>query len=148
MNDIWENIPSAPGQDSNLNLNVIGISIYLEPHASDHMTCGASMAIVILSVLAVASASLLYGGPGLYGPTVYGAPSLLAVAPVVAPAPGYVAATRGSLHVAPLPGMLPLPEALSMWPPCPVTSPTLAITSTWHLPRERTKPEPTSLLSP
>nr|CAD7458448.1 unnamed protein product [Timema tahoe] len=65
------------------------------------------MAIVILSVLAVASASLLYGGPGLLGASVYGAPGLVAVAPVVAPAPGYVAATRGSLHVAPLPGNIP-----------------------------------------
>nr|CAD7268509.1 unnamed protein product [Timema shepardi] len=64
-------------------------------------------AIVVLSVLAVASASLLVGGPGIYGASVYGAPGLLAVAPVVAPVPGYVAATRGSLHVAPLPGNVP-----------------------------------------
>nr|XP_022911678.1 uncharacterized protein LOC111422692 [Onthophagus taurus] len=70
--------------------------------------------IALLAVLAVASAGLAplaysthYAAPLAYS-TPYSYPYAYNVAPVVAPAvsvasSGYVAATRGSLHVAPLP---------------------------------------------
>ncbi|KAF2887020.1 hypothetical protein ILUMI_19153 [Ignelater luminosus] len=62
--------------------------------------------IALFAVLAVASCQYIAPlGLGLAHPYAYHGAHLYAAAPIVAPAvqTGYVAATRGSLHTAPLP---------------------------------------------
>ncbi|GJQ67218.1 hypothetical protein Trydic_g8124 [Trypoxylus dichotomus] len=68
--------------------------------------------VALVAVLAVASASVYapsvysLGSPyaySAYAPYAYAAPLPYSVAPVAVAGTGYVAATRGSLHTAPLP---------------------------------------------
>lgn len=53
----------------------------------------------------IAGPHLIAAGPQI---AVASAPAVVAVQPIQAIQPGYVAATRGAVHIAPLPGNTPL----------------------------------------